>query len=172
MLNNTFDIIISIILAATLLWGGYKGAIKQIASLCGVVFGIIAGRLYCEPLGNWMKSFFGMSDYLIPAIPFFLLFLGVLIAFTVAGKLLDEFFSVAGIGWFNRCMGALLSVSKWVLILSVAMNIGEMIGVQGLEDFSKKRKESRLYSPIKEAAPSLFPYIPAAIEKIESEMKQ
>ena len=119
-----------------------------------------------------MKSFFGMSDYLIPAIPFFLLFLGVLIAFTVAGKLLDEFFSVAGIGWFNRCMGALLSVSKWVLILSVAMNIGEMIGVQGLEDFSKKRKESRLYSPIKEAAPSLFPYIPAAIEKIESEMKQ
>lgn len=162
--NNTIDITILALLLLAMLWGGYKGAINQIASLCGVVFGIIAGRLYCDALGAWAESTLSFPAYLNPVFPFLLLFIIVLVICSLAGKLLTEAFSAAGIGWINRSCGAALAITKWVLILSIVLNIAELFNVTDNESYREKKQKSQLYGTIQDVVPSLFPYIPITID--------
>lgn len=166
-MNNIVDIILLLILAAALLSGGYKGAIKQIASLCGVVFGIIAGRLYYEELGRWLANIFNMPSYLHAWLPFLAIFLLVLIACVAAGSMINAVVEAAGVGWFNRLCGAAIAAVKWVLLLSIILNIVEFFEIVDKTRYYKEKKESALYRPLLQAAPTLFPYIPQILDRIK-----
>lgn len=165
MLNNNIDIFILLILATAFAWGAYKGAIKQIASLCGIIFGIVTARIYYQVLAAKITPIIALSPEIMPVFSFTLILVGVLVVCIVIGRCVEELFSSAGIGFVNRIAGALLSLCKWVLILSLCMNLCSVFDVFNGETLKEQRKESQLYPVIQSIGLRLFPYIEDVVKR-------
>ena len=55
MQTSTIDIIILVVLGAALIYGLIRGFIKQIASLGGIILGIVACRLFADNVGTLVQ---------------------------------------------------------------------------------------------------------------------
>jgi membrane protein required for colicin V production len=115
---NVLDWTIIGITAFLLIWGTFKGFVRSLAALAGIVVGYIAAsRLYTQaaPL---------LTDYiqkngLRNIIAFAVIFVACVIAVCIAGMLLHKLIKGIGLGWADHVMGAGLGGAKGVLLSAV-----------------------------------------------------
>ncbi len=69
------------------------------------------------------------------------------------------------LGFFNKILGAVFGVLKYALILSIVFLIYDQIN-SSLKFLNKeKAKESVLYEPVMNLAPTIFPNLVKVVEK-------
>lgn len=112
---NILDMIIIAAVVFFLIRGIFRGIVREIGSLAGVVLGIWLANAYHPQLAHFLKGFIPPGNHL-PLIAFALIFLVVMVLCNVLGWLFKRFFQKIFLGWFDRILGACLAFIKGVVL--------------------------------------------------------
>jgi membrane protein required for colicin V production len=115
---NLLDIIIIVILGYCLVRGIFRGLIKEVSGIIGVLGGFYAAYSYYQQLAQFLSQW--ISDTSIQNIlSFMLLFCAVLIIVSIIGIVVKYLLNIAFLGWTARITGGIFGILKGVLISCV-----------------------------------------------------
>ena len=115
---NPFDILIIVILGYSLVRGLFRGLVKELASIIGVLGGFYAAYTYYNLLADLLAGLIHDTSYL-NILSFLIIFCGVLIIVGVLGVIIKYLLNIAFLGWVDRIGGVVFGVLKGVLIVSI-----------------------------------------------------
>lgn len=158
---TTLDIIILVVLGAGAIVGFSKGFLKQLASLLGLIAGLLIAKALYATVAE--RVFLPLTDSLTVAqgIAFVVIWLAVPLAFLLLASLLTKAMEAVSLGWVNRLLGAVLGALKAALLVSLLVCVVEYIDTDNTILKKTKKQESVLYCPMEKFA-GLF--LPAARE--------
>lgn len=162
---NTIDIIIGIILIFGTVNGFMKGLFVEITTLVGLVLGVYGAIHFSYFLGNFLKDSVSWDESMIQVVAFGGTFLIILIALVLLGKAMTKIAETIALGFFNKLVGAIFGFLKYALILSVVLIVYDEINSSIRFIEKKKTKESVLYEPVKNFAPTIFPNLVRVVHK-------
>jgi membrane protein required for colicin V production len=114
---NKLDMMILAVLGLTTACGLWKGMIRQIVILAGVICGyIISSKLYA-PVARILPK--NIEPGTAKIISFIIIFITCIIAASVLGVLIDRILKIAGLGWANRLAGGLLGAMKGFIVVAI-----------------------------------------------------
>ena len=153
---QTIDIIIAVLLVIGFISGLRDGLVKQVAGLAGLIGGLLLGRTFYMPLGEWIVQTFSISAEAAHITAFITILVIVPLLFSLVGWLVSKILSAICLGWINRLLGGLVGVFKFALLAGVL--------ITGIEFFDKhdsfiseqKKMDSVLYYPIYDATSIFF----------------
>lgn len=155
---------IDIILGALLLFTFYKGLkqglFKALASLVGLVAGLVGAIYLSKYTANYLKDSIQVNEQTLKLIAFGITFLGILILVSLSGKWLTKIADFASLGSINKIAGGLFNMLKYGFIISVLfmfMNTSSTISNMIIPEETKE--ESLLYKPVASFAPMVLPHI-------------
>ena len=115
---NLLDYILAVILAYCLIRGIFRGLVKELSGLIGVLGGFYFAFNYypqmTKTLGRWIST----TAY-AQILSFLILFFGVYLAVSIAGGIIKYLMNIAWLGWTDRLTGAFFGAIKGVLIVAV-----------------------------------------------------
>jgi membrane protein required for colicin V production len=156
---NWIDIVILIVLGVSLIGGLSNGFIKELSSFAALILGIWGAIRFSSFTAVKLYEWFDMTGEFVGLVSFIVTFLAIVVVINFIGVAIDKVVDAVSLGFLNKILGAVFSVFKSILILSVVIFILETI--DGRRHFMPEGKiaESRLYEPIRDIAPMLFPII-------------
>ena len=117
---NQFDILIVIVFGFCLIRGLFRGFIKEMSSIIGVLGGFYAAYTYylevARPLSGWISD----KSYLY-IISFLIIFCGVFLIISIIGVVIKYLLNIAFLGWIDRICGAGFGIIKATLITSILL---------------------------------------------------
>jgi len=117
---NFFDIIVIVILGYCLIRGVFRGLIKELSSIIGVLGGFYAAFTYymllAKPLSKWIAN----TGYL-NILSFLIIFCGVFIIISILGVIINYLIKIAFLSWLDRILGSVFGAMKGILIVSVLL---------------------------------------------------
>lgn len=117
---NLLDVLIIACLAFLIVRGIFRGFVREVGSLAGIILGIWAAYLYHPDVTVFLKSFLPAWKYL-SLISVVLIIVIVLVFCNVAAWLLHKFIKKVFLGWADRTLGAGLALLKGVVIIYFAI---------------------------------------------------
>lgn len=117
---NTLDIGICIIAGFCLVRGLFRGIIKEVTSIVGVLVGFYSAYTYYPLIGRWLSQLIANKSYL-NIISFFIVFTVIFFAIGFVGVVLKHIFRAASLGWADRVLGGAFAMVKAILIVSVLL---------------------------------------------------
>lgn len=120
---GVIDIIIAIIIVAAAIWGTFKGFVKQILSIAGVLLGIWCGFRFSSWLTVEAKELLSLdiAQESLRIIAFAVIFIVVVILAHFIGKGIESIIKLSLLGWLNRLLGFVFGALKATIILSLAV---------------------------------------------------
>jgi len=115
---NPFDILIIVILGYSLVRGLFRGLVKELASIIGVLGGFYAAYTYYNLLADLLAGLIHDTSYL-NILSFMIIFCSVLIVVSVLGIIIKYLLNIAFLGWVDRIGGVIFGMAKGILIVSV-----------------------------------------------------
>ena len=115
---NPFDILIIVILGYSLVRGLFRGLVKELSSIIGVLGGFYAAYTYYKVLAGLLAGLIHDTSYL-NILSFLIIFCGVLIVIGVLGVIIKYVLNIAFLGWVDRIGGVVFGILKGVLIVSI-----------------------------------------------------
>lgn len=112
---NILDFIILGLLAFFLIKGIFRGFFREIASLAGIIVGLLIGNHYHPQMATYLQAYIPLEKAL-PLISFIIVFILVVIGFHLFGFLLHSLFKRLLIGWFDRTLGICFALIKGVIV--------------------------------------------------------
>lgn len=109
------DIFILCTMVFFLVQGIFRGFLREIASLAGVVLGILLGSHFQPQATSFLKTHVPDFSYL-PVVSFVLIFGLVLIVANLLGYALSHLFRKVLLGWLDRGLGVFLALTKGVIL--------------------------------------------------------
>jgi membrane protein required for colicin V production len=125
---NPVDIAILVVLGLFLVKGAWRGLLREVCSLAGLILGGFLGFSFHGPLGQIMTESFRLPPTLADIASFLLLFVLTVIFFGVLGFLLSKFVKLIFLGGFNRVAGAVFGVGEGALLIAVVLFVSTMGG--------------------------------------------
>ena len=153
---QTIDIIIAVLLVVGLFCGLRDGLVKQIASLAGLVCGLLLGRAFYVPVGEWLAKTFSFSAEAAHVAAFILILVVVPLLFSLVGWLVSKLLKAICLGWINRLLGGLVGVLKFALLAGVIITGIELLDKHSSLVAKGKKEASVLYYPIYNATSIFF----------------
>ncbi|OEU68203.1 MAG: colicin V production protein [Desulfobacterales bacterium PC51MH44] len=117
---NFFDIIIVIILGYCVIRGIFRGLIKELSSIIGVLGGFYAAYTYYMVVAKLLSKWIANTGYL-NILSFLIVFCGVFIIISILGVIINYLLKIAFLGWVDRICGAGFGAVKGILIVSVLL---------------------------------------------------
>jgi len=99
--------------------GWFKGIAKEICAIMGLFMGLGASLKYSSAFSSLVAKTFPSISPLSKFIAFGLIFLGVLIFFSLLGGFLSKFFKALWLGWFDKGGGFVFGLAEGVFLLSL-----------------------------------------------------
>lgn len=164
---QTIDIIITVLLVIGFIGGLRDGAVKQIAGLAGLVGGLLLGRAFYLPVGEWLVATFNLSAEVAFVAAFIVILIIVPLLFSVAGWLVSKFLSIICLGWVNRLLGGLVGAFKCTLFTGIVITGIEFFDCHDSLVSEASKKSSVLYYPIYDATGIFFNGIKEEFRNIE-----
>lgn len=117
---NLFDGVIIVVLAYCLIRGIFRGLIKEISSLVGVLGGFYAAYSYYPWLAKLLSRWISNAGYL-NILSFLIIFFVVFFVISILGVIINYLLKIAFLGWIDRVCGAGFGAIRGVLIVSVML---------------------------------------------------
>ena len=154
---STIDIIILCILAIGAVTGAMKGFLKQLATLLGLVVGLLAAKALYAGLAERLSPVFGDSMTLAQVVAFIAIWLVVLLLFSLVAAMFTKMMEAVSLGGLNRLLGAVLGLLKYTLLIGVVICVLEYVDEDSKFINQTMKRESVLYYPIKDVIGRFFP---------------
>ena len=119
---NLFDMLAVVIVAFSVIRGMFRGLIKEISSVIGVLGGFYAAYTYyilpAGPLSRWVSDPAHVNIF-----SFLLIFCIVFLVISMLGVIIKYVLNIAFLGWFDRACGVGFGLLKGILLVSVLLII-------------------------------------------------
>ncbi len=156
---NAIDIFLLAVIGIAVAYGLYKGLVRQIASLGGLILGIIACRLFspdfAEVLIGWFPSTFTDVNVAV-VVAAIIIYLVVYFSVGALALLAHKLTHALMVGWLDHLLGAVFSVFKWLLIASILLNLWHIIAPESPVFSSSALMGGKLFNFVIRLAPELF----------------
>ncbi len=156
---NNLDILLIIVLVLSMIEGFRKGFIEELAALVGLILGIWAALHFSGFVAQLLASQFDINSQYLPIFAFVGIFIGVVISTSILGSIAGKVIKAISLGWLNRLAGLFFGLIKGALILSILLIVFNKFDQELHLLPESTRAASRLYEPLREFAPSLFPFL-------------
>ncbi len=156
---NYIDLVFSLILIVAAIQGFRKGFIIELASLAALLLGIWGGIIFSDFTAGFITKHTGYQSEHLSTISFFVTFIIIVILIHILGKILDTVVKAVFLGFLNRLAGIILGVIKTAVILSILLLLFDGIDENVHILPAKQKEESKIYVPMKQLVPTLFPFI-------------
>jgi len=156
---NWLDLIIVVLMILAVVTGFINGFVKEVASLAGLILGIWGAIKFSSFTAAKLYEWFDMTGQFVGIIAFLITFGIIVVIIHFIGIIADKLIDAVSLGFLNRILGMVFGLFKNILILSVIFALLNAIDVR--KPFLPKEaiENSRLYNPISDIAPALFPII-------------
>jgi membrane protein required for colicin V production len=156
---NYIDIILGLLLLFSAISGFKNGLISEVVSLAALILGIWGAIEFSYITTDFLTENFNLETDYLNIISFIVTFIIIVILVHIAGSSVNKLIEVAMLGVLNKMAGLVFGILRSALILSIILLVFDKID-EDVEILSQKAKtESRLYEPIRNLAPSVFPFI-------------
>jgi len=115
---NPFDILIVTILTYGLIRGVFRGLVREVSSIVGVLSGFYAAYTYYPPVARLLSPWISNSAYL-NIISYMAIFTTVLVIVGIIAVIIKYLLNIAYLGWVDRVCGALFGALKGGLVSCV-----------------------------------------------------
>jgi len=115
---NPFDVFIIIVLGYSIVRGLFRGLVKEVSSIFGVLGGFYAAYSYYPVMAKILAGLVANVSYL-NILSFLVIFCSVLIIISILGVVIKYLLNVAFLGWIDRLCGVFFGLIKGVLIVTV-----------------------------------------------------
>jgi membrane protein required for colicin V production len=102
--------------------GLFRGLVKEVSSIFGVLGGFYAAYTYYPHLNNLLSHLTADIAYR-NILSFLIIFCVVLIVINVIGIIIKYLLNIAFLGWIDRVFGLVFGMAKGILIVSVLLII-------------------------------------------------
>lgn len=156
---NYIDLVLAIILIIAAIQGFRKGFIVEVASLAALILGIWGGIKFSDWTAGFITETFGYHSKHLTTIAFLLTFIVIVIVIHILGKVLDNMVKAVALGFLNRLAGIIFGILKTAVILSIFLLLFDAMDENVHLLPSSQKAESKIYEPMKQLVPTLFPFI-------------
>ena len=98
---NVLDIVLIAPVCLGLVFGLFKGLIKELMSLAAIVLGIVGARWFEPQVSPWLREAFDLQAGVAQAVAYLLLFVAIALVLLMVARLLDKFFAAIALGGLN-----------------------------------------------------------------------
>ena len=162
---NSLDLIIIIPIAIGFVFGLFKGLVKELTSLAAIFLGIYGAKLFSPWLADLLIKSFDFSARTARPLAYLILFIAIAIALLILAKSLDKLFDSVSLGGLNKFMGGVFGALKYALIISVIINVFDVIDTKFSIVNPETKTSSIVYNPMLKLAPKLWDEAKAISDK-------
>lgn len=154
---NSLDIILGIFLIIGLVQGFRKGFFNQLASLAGLVLGVVGAIYFSHIVSGFLGSFTNWDEQILNLVSFIITFLAIVMLVSFIAKILTKTADMVALGLVNKILGSLIGVLKTAFFLSVLLLFINSIenNISFMDE--EKKEASILYKPVASLAPMVLP---------------
>ena len=127
---NGADIAIALILVIGLFSGLAKGFVRGLFGLVALVLGVMIAASVHERVAESVLSFMP-GDHAPQVFSFVLIFLVVVLAVGMLGRIISKALKLAALGWLDRLVGAGLGVVMGSIVAAILLLVAVMAGLGG-----------------------------------------
>lgn len=139
---------LDLFIAAVLLWAAFcgwrSGFVKEIISSIGFLGGLLIAAICYKQFGEYLAVNGTESNMLTSLIAFLLLWIVVPIVLGFAANIMTKALKEMELGMPNSILGALVSVVKYLILMSCVLNVMGALHIMNEE----KTESSKLYTPV------------------------
>lgn len=154
---NILDFIILVLFVWGAISGLLKGFIKQLATLLGIIVGLLAAKALYVMVAEEYLSKITDSATVAQILAFVLIWIGVPFLFALFATILTRAMEAISLGWLNRLLGAGLGALKFLLVGSLLVSVFEFIDSDNRIVEKNIKDESVLYYPMNDFAGIFIP---------------
>ena len=156
---NILDIIILICFIPALVQGLRKGFIAQVIAIISIIAGIWLSFRFATYVSLWLAQYIQASDQILRITAFALILALTILGLGAVGKLMEATIKIVMLGWVNKLLGVLFSFIKCTLVVGLIIlafsSFNQVFHIVSEAELAK----SVLYTPLKDIANSVFPYL-------------
>jgi len=115
---NIFDIIVVVVVSFCLISGLFKGLIREISGIIGVVAGFYGAYTYYPLITVYAEKWIE-NPGIRNLTAFFLLFCAIVVVVSLISVLIRKFLKLVFLGWVDTIFGLVFGAAKGILIVSV-----------------------------------------------------
>ena len=156
---TTIDYILLAPIAFGFCYGLYRGLFKEIVSVVCVIVGIYAARYFGTVVAEILSNIFPVPLHTAKSISCFIIFLGAVIGLNILAKIMTKLFSATGLGWLNRLAGGVFGGVKFLLIVSILLNLITLFYDKIPVNQENELAKSKFYEPIEKVVPTIIPFV-------------
>ena len=156
---NFIDWIILILVGIGMVKGLTDGLVRQLVSLAGIILGSWVAIHYADFTAKFLLKIYDFPTYIWKPLSFFIPFIIVLILANLLATIFQKVLSGIGLGPLNHVAGAVFGGIKFVLIISIAINLFQQLDNNNRIIKSTTKSDSISYYPILKVSPTIFPYL-------------
>lgn len=104
------------ILVASVLWGIWRGLVREVISIGAWVLAFLGANLFAGPLGDALPTVLPTPEIRM-AVAFVVVFIAILAVCALLSRLLSKLVHGAGLGELDRSLGGVFGVARALLIL-------------------------------------------------------
>jgi membrane protein required for colicin V production len=115
---NPFDVFIILVMGYSIVRGLFRGLVKEVSSIIGVLGGFYAAYSYYPMMAKLLSGIIDEKSYL-NILSFLIIFCSILIIISILGVVIKYLLNVAFLGWIDRICGLGFGLIKGLLIVTV-----------------------------------------------------
>lgn len=156
---NYIDIILGVLLIISAISGFRKGLVVELASLAALILGIWGAVKFSYITSEFLVENFDWKWDHLNIASFIITFVVIVILVHIVGSTVNKLVETVLLGFVNKLAGLVFGILKAALILSIILLVFDKID-DDMELLSNETKaQSRMYEPIRNLAPTIFPFI-------------
>jgi membrane protein required for colicin V production len=120
---NYIDIILSVPMAIGMVRGLFKGFIKEVLGLTGIILGIAASYYYSGDLAAYLRISLENAGKWLDIISYLVLFSVTVIGVNLLARYLTSVSQMIALGLVNRIAGGMFGLAKVILVMMLIIHL-------------------------------------------------
>jgi membrane protein required for colicin V production len=154
---NLLDLIILIPVVWLCVRGFSKGLIIELASLIGLVLGILAAHYYASSVEDFIKDYFTFNEHTLRVIAYILIVLAVVLVVYLIGKAIEGMINLVAMGWLNKLLGAIIGLAKGIVLVGIIFFVIEKADPNNRVIKPQVKEKSMFYQPVMQVVHLIVP---------------
>jgi membrane protein required for colicin V production len=154
---NLLDLIMLVPVVWLCIRGFSKGLIIELASLIGLVLGILAAYYFSGYIEDFLKGYFTIKESTLRIIAYILTFLAVMLVVYLIGKIIEKVVDLVMLGIVNKILGAIFGLAKGIVLAGIILFIIERTDTGEKLIKPSVKEKSMFYQPVMEVVHFIVP---------------
>lgn len=155
---NWLDLVLLCLAGFGFVKGLFDGVIKQVVSLIA----LLASIFCCAEVAGWLRGYLltiigNLPDFGVTVLSYLLGFMLIVGVLKLVGDLVSKLVGVTPLSLLNHLLGGVFGLMFMMFFLSLSLNMLEYIDRGSHLIPHETKVESRLYAPIIQIVPTIFP---------------